>query len=402
MFKRLDFFYLLLLSPVLLLSCYDTDQSEDGILDVKQIKLESETGDKTMPLSDLYDIESYIPLQTSDDMFVGEISKLMVVNDAIWILDNIVGQVLGFSEEGELMTVINQKGEGPGKYQRISDVAVTGDAVFVYDAWSGTMLEFAWDGGLRNEKRGKINASHFEVLADGQFVFYHDYVPNDWKADGEPHYNLTFTDKDLQVKSQFLPNHLLPAPEFLTANYKTFSRNGKELLLMESYQNILYRIEADGAIPYLKFDWADDHDNTVNKLFENTRTEFWSYERTAEYEHIEDMGRFVELQENDRILICTYFKKGAVYYLFYDKENDKVLQLQKRLAEGGYPVALLNDVDNTLYYPLLAAQGDSFYSFTDAYQLASGDVLSDRVEDLLARLPEDANPIIVKIKIKPF
>ena len=88
--------------------------------------------------------------------------------------------------------------------------------------------------------------------------------------------------------------------------------------------------------------------------------------------------------------------------LFYDKEDGQVLELQKKMTAGSHPVALINDLDNTIYYPLLAAQGDSFYSFTDAYQLSSGEVISESLKDFLSRLPEDPNPIIVKLKIKPF
>src|SRR5690606_19338565 len=131
----------------------------------------------------LYEIESYIPLETDDEVFIGEISKLMVVNDTIWILDNMVEQVMAFSGEGKLISVINQKGEGLGEYQHISDVAVSKDAVYIYDAWSRTMLKFAWNGELLGENRMNMSASHFEVLSDGGFVFYHDHTANEGQGE---------------------------------------------------------------------------------------------------------------------------------------------------------------------------------------------------------------------------
>ena len=396
------YFYITLISSLFFVSCSASNEVEDKLSEAKEIKLVSAKADKTMPLSELFEIEAYIPLETRDDVFIGEISQLIVANNTIWILDNMVEQVLGFSEEGKLITVINQKGEGPGQYLRISDVSVTDNAIYVYDAWSGKMLGFDWNGGLISEKRGNLSASHFETLDEGSFVFYHDYSANGWKEESEPHYNLTFIDENLKIKSQFLPNELLPAPEYLTGNHKAFSRNGHELLLMESYQNVVYRIIDNGVVPYLKFNWSDHHDAMVRDFFEDTRSGDWSLERSFDHERREEIGRFVELQENDKVLICSYVKREFVYHVFYDKENNKTLELQKKMAEGSHPVALINDLDNTIYYPLLAAQGDSFYSFTDAYQLRSGEVISERLEDLLSRLPEDPNPIIVKLKIKPF
>ena len=388
--------------PLFFTSCSDSGQVDNDVSQVKEIKLVSDQADRTMPLSALYEIGSYIPLETGDEVFIGEISKLMVVHDTIWILDNIVEQVLGFSGEGKLITVINQKGEGPGRYQRISDVAVSEDAVYIYDAWSRSMLKFAWDGEFISQNKMNVSASHFEVLPDGGFVFYHNFTANEGKGEDEVHYNLTLTDENLQVKSQHLVNELLPAPEFLIGNHKSFSKNGDELLVMESYQNVVYRIEDEGVVPYLKFNWSDHHDANRKELFKNTRSGDWSVERTINFEHKEELGRMVELQENDKVLIGTYFKNGIVYHVFYDKEGGQVLELQKKMAADSHPVALINDLDNTLYYPLLAAQGDSFYSFTDAYQLGTGEVISESIKGLLLSLPEDPNPIIVKLKIKPF
>ena len=399
---RTSHYFIFCCLPLFFTSCSDSGQVDNDVSQVKEIKLVSDQADRTMPLSALYEIESYIPLETGDEVFIGEISKLMVVHDTIWILDNIVEQVLGFSGEGKLITVINQKGEGPGKYQHISDVAVSKDEVYIYDAWSRTMLKFAWNGELIGQNKMNVSASDFEVLRDGGFVFYHDYTANEGKGENEPHYNLTLTDENLQIKSQFLVNDLLPAPEFLVGNHKSFSRNGDELLLMESYQNVVHRIEQDGVVPYLKFNWSDDHDASKINLFKNTRSGDWSVERTMDFEHKEELGRIVELQENDKVLMCTYFKKGTIYHVFYDKEDGQVLELQKKMTAGSHPVALINDLDNTIYYPLLAAQGDSFYSFTDANQLSSGEVISESLKDFLSRLPEDPNPIIVKLKIKPF
>src|SRR5690606_41213744 len=94
------------------------------------------------------------------------------------------------------------------------------EAIYIYDAWSGSMLKFAWNGKLLDENKMKISTSHFEVLPDGGFAFYHDYTANEGKGEDEVHYNLTLTDENLQVKSQHLVNELLPAPEFLISNHK--------------------------------------------------------------------------------------------------------------------------------------------------------------------------------------
>ena len=138
----------------------------------------------------------------------------MVKNDAFWILDRITLRILGFSAEGNLFTAIDKKGEGPGMYQQISDIAVSDDAVYVLNAYSRTMLKYDWNGEFIDEKKADFSSTHFEVLPKGGFAFYHDYLNNEWKSGEEIQYNLTITDEGFNIKSQYLVNNLAPAPSF--------------------------------------------------------------------------------------------------------------------------------------------------------------------------------------------
>ena len=228
-------------SLILGISCTGSEKKMGQLPDVKEISLVSANTNKTMPLSALYEIESYIPLDTGDSILIGEISKLMVKNDAFWILDKMSARILGFTDDGKLFTAIDRKGEGPGEYQQISDMAISDDAVYVLNAFSGMMLKYDWNGEFINEKKAALSSSHFETLPNGGFVFYHDYAANEWKARKEDQYNLTLTDENLNVKNQYLVNNLAPAPEFLIGNHKNFSRNGSSVLVFESYRNVIFQ-----------------------------------------------------------------------------------------------------------------------------------------------------------------
>lgn len=102
--------FLILLVAFLIVACSGSDKIEIHSSDIREIQLVSANSNKTMPLSELFEIESYIPLETGDSTFIGEISRLLVLDDAIWIMDEISNQIMGFSDEGKLFTVIDEKG----------------------------------------------------------------------------------------------------------------------------------------------------------------------------------------------------------------------------------------------------------------------------------------------------
>lgn len=383
-------------------SCADRKSTIEEPTNISEVSLKSENTNKTMPLSELYTIEQYIPLITGDSVFIGEISKLIIKNDNFWVLDRITSKIFGFSKEGKLFTLIDRVGEGPGRYQRISDIAISDDAVFIFDAFSGTMYEFGLNGEFIGDKQTEVKSSHMELLQNGGFVFYHDYIKNDWNSGNKVQYNLTLTDENLKVTKRILENKLSPEPEFLIGNQKNFSRNNSSLLVFESYQNIVYKIENDSIKPYLKYSLSNNESQNIQRLFQKTSSMFWSVNNTIDFENENEIKRIVELQENNSIISMTYIKKNFLYLTFYNKENSKILELQRRMTDDSPPIALTNDIDNTIFYPLVAAQGDYFYSFTDVHQLNSGNIYSDRTKELLSTLPDDPNPILVKIKIKDF
>lgn len=383
-------------------SCADRKSTIEEPTNISEVNLKSENTNKTMPLSELYTIEQYIPLITGDSVFIGEISKLIIKNNNFWILDRITSKIFGFSKEGKLFTLIDREGEGPGRYQRISDIAISDDAVFIFDAFSGTMYEFGLNGEFIGDKQTKVSSSHMELLQNGGFVFYHDYIKNEWNSGNKVQYNLTLTDENLKVTKQILENKLSPEPEFLIGNQKNFSRNNSSLLVFESYQNTVYKIENDSVKPYLKYSLSNNESQNIRRLFQKTNSMFWSVNNTIDFENENEIKRIVELQENNSIISMTYLKKNFLYLTFYNKENSNIIELQRRMTDDSPPIALTNDIDNTTFYPLVVAQGDYFYSYTDVYQLNSGNIYSGRTKELLSTLPHDPNPILVKIKIKDF
>lgn len=365
------------------------------------IHLTANQKEMVKPMSELYEIVEYIPLETSDSILIGEISKLIVVDSQFWILDRITEAVYGFTKKGKFITKIAHKGRGPGEYSVISDISVRNNDVFIYDARFGKMLQYSIAGELVKETTGRISSSHFEAV-DSNFVFYCDYLPNEFGERSNHDYNLIITDLNLHPISAYLKQTNNINPEFLIGNNTNISRNGHKLSIFESYRNVLYHWENNDLTPGFVMDFPDGNNQISERLFKMTVTSGWSVESTMKFELDNQFCRILSIQENDSCLLMSYHRNQYYYNVIHEKSSGKTLELQKKVSEDSPPISIINDLDNTMYYPIMAGNGDVFFSMTDPYQLGSGDIMPERVSNLLANLTENSNPILVKIRIKPL
>jgi len=296
---------------------------------------------------------------------------------------------------------IAHQGRGPGEYLTISDMSVRGDHLFIYDARVGKVLQYTLAGRWVREVPVKLPSSQFEAMTNGNFVFYCDYLPYALEESGEKS-NIVVTDADLKPLAGYLPYDNGPNAEFLMGSRQNINRNGDHLSFFESYGHVLYGVQAEGPVPMFVMDFPADNGSLAEKLFGMTATGGWDLEKTLVFEHDNGFCRILDVQENDTHIVMTYHKSQWYYTVFYEKESGKVVELQKKMSDNAPPISLVNDLDNTLYYPMLAASGDFFFSITDAYQLDGGHIRPDRVSALLDELPADPNPILVKIRMKAF
>ena len=78
--------FILLLSLLVLSSCGKSNSnSSDGVVTIEI----GSPDKKEVKLSSLVDSVSYIPLETKNDLLIGQLAKLVVSDDYIYILDEL-------------------------------------------------------------------------------------------------------------------------------------------------------------------------------------------------------------------------------------------------------------------------------------------------------------------------
>lgn len=93
-----------------------------------------------------------IPLETTAEYMIGEVTKLIYRNDLIYIADNVSKSVFVFDMSGKLKTKIHAAGNGPGEYVNISYFAVCGNDMVILDHYARKVLFYDASGKFIRDK----------------------------------------------------------------------------------------------------------------------------------------------------------------------------------------------------------------------------------------------------------
>lgn len=94
--------------------------------------------------------ENYIvKLETNNDCLIGDINRLRVDDDRIFILDSKISEKLFvFNKSGKYLFNVGKKGQGPGEYYSINDFFIDKKEkkIIIYDANQRNLHYYNWDG----------------------------------------------------------------------------------------------------------------------------------------------------------------------------------------------------------------------------------------------------------------
>ena len=154
----------------------------------------------TAELLDMVEQVDYIKLDSSEP--IGEISKMIVTGDKIFILDaHIAQQIFVFDRTGKLLYRIKNKGRGPKEYISIWDMQVDTirNEILLNDALARSYLYFSADDGqfIRREK-GIANC--YVARIDSLYV---NLQNNGQDFNDEVNWAILITDKDSVIYKGF-------------------------------------------------------------------------------------------------------------------------------------------------------------------------------------------------------
>jgi len=343
----------------------------------------------------------YIPLETGPNSMVGNIVKVIVEDNKIYISDN-RGVVSIFDMNGRLLNTLNKRGRGPKEYLRITDYTVSPiGSMFILSERDGIVeydnnLEFVrkisfepdnavyyWDITLLKEGLFASNVydlASFEAGYKQALTIYNDSL--------EP---------DISYKTELISDH--PA-SFTMMPYEYYMHNG-DLVTYRIVSDTISGIAIDNN--YLKsVKYTLDYggyaltEETMRNVREYTNTNFMSLSALMETNNYLfmtfDFGNLAPEPfysgESRNIYDRNSYVDGV-----YDKKSGKLFLLNQPIPGS---LGLRDDITGgPVFWPKTVTQDQKLVSWYNPVNLISLAEEGKIDKSLVANLKEDDNQVIV-------
>jgi hypothetical protein len=258
--KAIIFIFTLAIA-IILLSC-DSKIKKEKRADIECIKLTlPEKIDNLIQLDSVFLKRKVIPLESSDNCLIGEITKILFYRERMFILDKSI-KLLAFDMNGKYLFNVGQEGRGPGEYASIRDFDIdeTGN---IYMLAYQKILQYDKDGKYLKTFRLNLvsenseifcNPLEFAVKKDGNFYIWGGSFGIKDNSEGKffAMYEIT---KDGKVINKYFPLKYNSTQGFERHRFTRYSH----LLLIEPNYGVdtIYSIDNQGLKPRYYIDFGN-------------------------------------------------------------------------------------------------------------------------------------------------
>ena len=165
----------LTLAALLLLFSYSSinketvaDNSDVVIINIDDIKTLDDA-----KLTDLISDYAYIPLETSEEALVGQITTIAFDENRIFILDRITTVIHVFTKDGKFLHKLEAKGNGPEEFSEIESFTLNKEKNHIIIGAIGKILTFDYEGKFINAfKTISGGSAQIAYAGDGKLLIY--------------------------------------------------------------------------------------------------------------------------------------------------------------------------------------------------------------------------------------
>ncbi|MCH6235617.1 6-bladed beta-propeller [Cognataquiflexum rubidum] len=312
--------YLILIVLISVFSC--ENERKQNVYNLT-IDIESVSG---ISHSDIFKGYSIVPLETNRNTLIGEISKIILSENLIFVLDSkISNSVFIYSKNGKLVNKIESKGTGPGELFSPVNIEINEEdkELIVFDGKLGKFLYYDFKGNFLKEKRKTEIISVFDMFFQNSHFYFVDDQSEDW------HSRLLVTDKNL--------NETKRLDTFFEGDFKIMngkksryfyeSHDGNGIFYKERNHNRLVKIEGNIVsnqylFSFSSLEFEPDPARTY-EAFEFSK-EFWQSDKYALGDEIIDSNNYTLLSVNkgSEFKLALWEKEGNGVKMIKSIKND--------------------------------------------------------------------------------
>ena len=342
------------------LKCYNVEQTIDATL--KELCIDSISSDI-----------SIIPIETSNDILIKEISRIYFYHDLLFVVHTNSNRCSVFDLKGKYLYDIGRKGNGPGEFTSISSLFFLEDNVGIFDFLQRKIFYYSINGKFESEVRmfsyfkfiKKINENTLAGIMATSVSEYNNRI-------------IFFNIEGNVIDSLQYSTNLKPTPGTSMSDDTNLFTYKNNHFFVEGYSDTIFRISDQ-----LKL--LPEYVVTTGKYAVN------HYDRQMNIDKYLAGKRTLVVFENDRYILLRY-DWPPINHLLINKKTDKIEKV----------ILKYNEEMTNLFVDDWKRLGRNKYESLPVHLQVNG--VSEDGSLILSfeylKENEDDNPVIVMVKIK--
>lgn len=335
-------------------------------------------------------------LETSDESLMTDISAMHVMDGRYYILTNKYSSVHIFDSTGKFISKINDMGDGPGEYIRISSFEVDriNQRVILADVFSRRIFIYNTNGAQIETIQLDFQPRLIIPHKNGFLNIYSG--PRDMYEKPEmENNNVHFLDSAGKFISSAL-EITTPGRIDMSSAYMADCLHTGEVLFQPVLSDIIYRIEENNILPLYGF----TNSSRFKLLSQKEKKDFQMvFEQKNSFKEKEEQGYLLTwgaVRDLDDYVFFSFGGWDKKYYLYYSKNLRQSILIDPLNTRGNKSLS-----EVLLLHPK-AVNGNKFYISPD---LGMIEYLTDKLPDgsiktFFKKTDFDSNPVLISFSIK--
>lgn len=363
----------------------------------------------TVNLSRYASSVKYIPLETTEESLLGEVSSFSTDGKNFYLASLNGNSALEFSSDGKFVKAIGTKGRGPGEHMGVGKIFLTTESLLGIMTYNKSII-YNTEGKYVSELSGFGNTgvSRAENLCnygENEFILIHTYTDSTIMKRKE---ELCIIDQNGKILLNYLLGELhsrpteyqfygkISMPRPMISKLYTY---GSEYRLVNGrFDTIFTYIPDYGKKASYIMDYGKYHDSAIEASdFENRINPESNI--IMETEKFLLFGMFLPAEEWPMFTKVETMGGSHVIFL-YDKADGKISLLKPNSITK--LSSFINDLDDGLPFSPQYLQNGIMYQIIDAMTFieAARESCSPQMQSIAAQLTDESNPVIMAVQLQ--
>jgi len=330
MMLKMPYFFLtrqlvvmILLIVLLLVSCDNKPRIKESLIaEGSTTVIKPKLDYSQLDISAILDTVKFVKLELTDKSFIGNINKVIVFEDRIYVLDKQTSSLFVFNMDGKFIFKISRIGRGPEEYIQLDffDIDLENKQIVLTDLMGYWMLRYDLEGNYVSRKKIPFWIEGVVPIFNNGAVVYSNHRNNNSKLGQE--YNIFYLDSLMQISKAYFPykssNFDNPQIKFITPQSGSFYTYNKSRYFFSAYKDQVYQITEEGLNPKYLFDFEG---KAFNEEYLSQKNELKRYKEKGEFYSLVGV-----LENDDYVIFSFYLTSNPIgHFGYYSKKSGRVI-----------------------------------------------------------------------------